>query len=124
MNWYFEVLKKYAVFSGRARRKEYWMFFLFNIIIALVLVFIDGATGLARGSGIGLGPLYGLYVLATLIPSIAVLVRRLHDTNRSGWWLFLSLVPLIGGIAILVFMCQDSQQGENQYGPNPKAVMA
>ena len=124
MNWYFEVLKKYAVFSGRARRKEYWMFFLFNIIIALVLVFIDGATGPARGSGIGLGPLYGLYVLATLIPSIAVSVRRLHDTNRSGWWLFLSLVPLIGGIAIFVFMCQDSQQGENQYGPNPKAVMA
>lgn len=120
MNWYFEVLKKYAVFSGRARRKEYWIFFLFNVIIAFVLGFIDGIIGLAGKSGIGLGPLSGLYVLSTLIPGIAVAARRLHDTNRSAWWLLLGLVPLIN-LVLLIFMCQDSRQGENRYGSNPKA---
>lgn len=117
MNWYLEVLKKYAVFSGRARRTEYWMFFLFNFIISFVLAFIEGIVG---GPGIiGL-----LYSLAVLIPGIAVSVRRLHDTNRSGWWLLIGLVPLIGAIVLLVFMVQDSQQGDNHYGPNPKAATA
>jgi uncharacterized membrane protein YhaH (DUF805 family) len=123
MNWYLEVLKKYAVFSGRARRKEYWLFFLFNVIIALVLGFIDGAAGLADGQS-GYGPLGGLYTLAIFIPGIAVSVRRLHDTDHSGWWLFIALVPLIGAIVLLVFMVRDSQQGQNQYGPNPKEAAA
>lgn len=122
MSWYLEVLKKYAVFSGRARRKEYWMFVLFNIIIALVLAFIDGAAGLAGEMGIG--PLYSLYGLAVLIPAIAVGVRRLHDTNHSGWWFFILLVPFIGAIVLLVFFVQDSQAGDNQYGPNPKTSAA
>ena len=117
MNWYLEVLKKYAVFSGRARRKEYWMFFLFNIIIAFVLGFVEGLVG---GPGV-LGTLYGL---AILIPGIAVSVRRLHDTNRSGWWLLIGFVPLIGAIVLLVFMVQDSKPGENQYGANPKEASA
>ena len=124
MNWYLDVLKKYAVFSGRARRQEYWMYFLFNVIIACVLAFIDRAAGLAAQSGFGLGPLYGLYALATLLPSIAVAVRRLHDTNRSGWMLLIGLIPILGGLAVLFFQCQDSQPGENKYGPNPKAVTA
>jgi len=115
MSWYLTVLKKYAVFSGRARRKEYWMFFLFNIIIASVLGFIEGLAG---GPGV-LGSLYGF---AVLIPGVAVSVRRLHDTNRSGWWLLIGLVPLIGSIVLLVFMVQDGQPGENQHGPNPKLV--
>lgn len=123
MNWYLEVLKKYAVFSGRARRKEYWLFALFNLIIALVLGFIDGAAGLADAQS-GFGPLGGLYTLAVLVPGIAVSVRRLHDTDHSGWWLFISLVPLIGAIVLLVFMVRDSQQGQNQYGPNPKEAAA
>ena len=122
MNWYLEVLKKYAVFSGRARRKEYWMFFLFNLIIGFVLSFIEGLAGIAAESGMNV--LATLYSLAVLIPSIAVSVRRLHDTNRSGWWLFISLVPIIGAIVLLVFLVQDSQPDENQYGPNPKAVIA
>ncbi len=113
MNWYIEVLKKYAVFSGRARRKEYWMFFLFNIIISFVLGFIEGLAGLP-------GALSGLYSLAVLIPGIAVSVRRLHDTNRSGWWLLIGLVPFIGAIVLLIFMLQDGQPGDNRYGPNPK----
>ena len=117
MNWYLEVLKKYAVFSGRARRKEYWMFLLFNIVIALVLGFVEG---LANGPGI----VSMLYSLAVLIPSIAVSVRRLHDTDRSGWWLLIALIPLIGTIVLIVFFVQDSKPGENQYGPNPKAETA
>ena len=108
MNWYIEVIKKYAVFSGRARRKEYWMFFLFNLIIAFVLGFIEGLAG---GSGI----IGSLYKFAVLIPGIAVGVRRMHDTDRSGWWLLLPIVNL-------VFLVQDSQQGDNQYGPNPKVT--
>ena len=117
MYWYLEVLKKYAVFSGRARRKEYWFFFLINIIITFVLGFIEGLAGTA-------GILACIYSLAVLIPGIAVTVRRLHDTNRSGWWLLVGLVPLLGAIALLVFMVQDSQPDKNQYGTNPKAATA
>jgi len=115
MNWYIEVLKKYAVLSGRARRKEYWMFFLFNVIIGLVLGFIEALAG-------GPGVIAGIYSLAVLIPGVAVFVRRLHDTGRSGWWFFIAFVPLVGGIILLVYMVQDSQQGDNQYGPNPKTA--
>ena len=123
MNWYFEVLKKYAVFGGRARRKEYWYFVLFNALIGIVLAIVDGVTGtLVPGAGIGL--LGGLYSLAVFIPGFAVTVRRLHDTGKSGWWLLIFLVPLVGVIVFLVFMVKDSQPGENQYGPNPKVAEA
>jgi uncharacterized membrane protein YhaH (DUF805 family) len=123
MNWYLEVLKKYAVFSGRARRREYWLFFLFNVLISVVLTVLDSVTG-TYSAHIGVGLLSGIYTLAVLIPGIAVSVRRLHDTNRTGWWLLIGLVPLIGIIVLLIFMVQDSQQGDNQYGPNPKAAAA
>lgn len=117
MNWYLEVLKKYAVFNGRARRAEYWMFFLFNLIIAFVLGFVEGLVG-------GPGVIGLLYSLAVLIPGIAVSARRLHDTDRSGWWLLIAFVPLIGAIVLLVFMIQDSQSGQNRYGANPKEATA
>lgn len=123
MNWYLEVLKKYAVFSGRARRKEYWFFVLFNIIISIVLAVIDGVTG-SFSPEAGMGLLGGIYTLVVLIPGIAVSVRRLHDTERSGWWLLIALVPLIGAIVLLVFMVQDSKPGQNQYGANPKEATA
>ena len=123
MNWYLEVLKKYAVFSGRARRKEYWFFVLFNIIISIVLAVIDGVTG-SFSPEAGMGLLGRIYTLAVLIPGIAVSVRRLHDTERSGWWLLIALVPLIGAIVLLVFMVQDSKPGQNQYGANPKEATA
>lgn len=115
MNWYIEVLKKYAVFSGRARRKEYWFFILFNTIISFGLILVEVSAG-------GPGIVVGIYYLAVMIPSLAVLVRRLHDTNRSGWWLFINFIPLIGSIILLVFLVQDSQPDENRYGPNPKAA--
>jgi uncharacterized membrane protein YhaH (DUF805 family) len=120
MEWYLSVLKKYAVFSGRARRKEYWMFTLFNNIIGLilgVLQLIPLLSGLFSVLGI-------LYSLAILIPSLAAGVRRLHDTGRSGFWLFLILVPLVGAIVILVFLASDSVANENKYGPNPKGAVA
>lgn len=117
MNWYIEVLKKYTVFDGRAHRTEYWMFVLFNVIITIVLGLIDRLLGIS-------GVLSGIYGLAVLVPGIAVSIRRLHDTNRSGWWLLISLVPAIGTIVLIVFMVQDSQPETNQYGPNPKAATA
>jgi uncharacterized membrane protein YhaH (DUF805 family) len=113
MNWYLEVMKKYTVFTGRARRQEYWMFVLINLLISIVIGAIEGIAG-------SRGVLGGIYSLAVLIPSLAVSVRRLHDINRSGWWLLISFVPLVGIIVLLVFAVQDSQEGENQYGPNPK----
>lgn len=119
MNWYLDVLKKYAVFGGRARRKEYWFFVLFNLIVSVVLSIIDGVIGtFSAESGIGL--LSGVYSLAVLLPAIGVSIRRLHDTNRSGWWLLIGLVPLVGAIVLIVFMVQDSTAGDNQYGANPK----
>lgn len=119
MNSYLEVLKKYAVFSGRARRKEYWYFILFNILINIVLSVVDGLTG-NFDPATNMGLLSGIYTLAILIPSIAVSVRRLHDTGRSGWWLLISLVPLIGFFVLLFFMLQNSKAEQNKYGKNPK----
>ena len=116
MSWYLEVLRKYAVFNGRARPKEYWYFALFNIIISIALAVIDAITGI--------GLLGGLYTLVVLIPSIAVSVRRLHDTDRNGCWLLIALIPLIGAIVLLVLMVQDGKPGENQYGSNPKGAIA
>ena len=122
MNWYLGVLKKYAEFNGRARRKEYWMFFLFNLLISIGLSIIDMMTGTVNQWGLGL--LSGLYGLAVLVPSIAVAVRRLHDTDRSGWWLLISLIPLIGVIVLLVFLLLDGTPGDNKYGASPKAAAA
>lgn len=119
MNWYLEALKKYAVFSGRARRKEYWYFFLFNLIVSILFVVIDFAIGTIN-TETGIGLLSGIYTLAVLIPGISVTVRRLHDTDRSGWWFFIALIPVIGSIVLLIFMVLDSTSGDNEYGPNPK----
>ena len=118
MNWYIDVLKKYAVFDGRARRKEYWYFTLFNILIMIGLVFVDAAMGTLDAQS-GYGALGVIYTLGVIIPSIAALVRRLHDIGRSGWWVFIILVPLIGPIAILIMTVMSSYDGTNEYGSNP-----
>jgi uncharacterized membrane protein YhaH (DUF805 family) len=111
------VLKNYAGFSGRARRTEYWMFFLFNLIITIVLDVI--------GRVIELGTLLGgIYGLAVLIPGLAVGVRRLHDTGRSGWWLSIGLVPVVGTIVLIVFLATEGEPGNNAHGPNPKLAPA
>jgi uncharacterized membrane protein YhaH (DUF805 family) len=115
---YIEVMRKYAVFSGRAQRQEYWMFVLFNVIIVLFLGIIDEMADSDFESS--RSTLTTLYVLATLIPFLAVGVRRLHDTGRSGWWMLIGVIPIIGAIVLLIFIIQDSQLMDNQYGPNPK----
>jgi uncharacterized membrane protein YhaH (DUF805 family) len=123
MHWYLEVLKKYADFNGRAMRKEYWYFVLFNIIVGVALAVVDGVTGTFSAEA-GIGLMGGLYMLGVLIPGTAVSVRRLHDTDRNGWWLLIALVPVIGAIVLFVFMVQDGKPGENQYGSNPKLAIA
>lgn len=113
MKWYLECWKKYVDFSGRARRSEYWMFVLFNILASAVALLLDVilATPLAFSN---------LYSLAVILPGLAVAVRRLHDTDRSGWWLLINFVPVVGGIVLLVFFCGNSTPGENRFGANPK----
>jgi uncharacterized membrane protein YhaH (DUF805 family) len=122
MNWYLKVLKQYADFKGRARRKEYWMFILFQIIFAFVAILLDFLLGLSFSPLITYGWLYLLYVLATLIPGLAVTVRRLHDIGKSGWWYFISLIPLVGPIWLIVLLCTDSENGLNKWGNNPKGT--
>jgi uncharacterized membrane protein YhaH (DUF805 family) len=121
MNWYLSVLKKYAVSSGRARRKEYWMFVLFNMIFAIMAVILDNVLGIAVEE-MGYGPLYSIYFLAVLIPGFSVLLRRLHDIGKSGWWFFIGLIPLVGVIWLLVLLCTKGNVGDNQYGADPCRV--
>jgi len=114
VNWYLGVLKKYADFNGRARRKEFWMFALISFIIAVILSVVDGMIGV---------PVLGaIYALGVLLPSIAVGARRFHDIGKSGWWLLIGLIPLLGGLILLIFFVLDSNPGDNKYGPNPKAA--
>ena len=128
MHWYLEVLKKYAQFDGRARRKEYWFFALFNCLIGFVIMLIAGlvigatgvraddpaAAGFLASYFAGMG-IVGLYSLAVLIPGLAVTVRRLHDTDRSGWWMLIALVPYVGSIVLLIFALLKGTPGPNRY---------
>src|SRR3954468_13645450 len=113
MKWYLQALRNYANFNGRARRTEYWMFALFNFIFSIAAFVLD----LMLGTMVLLMALYSLFVL---IPGLAVAVRRLHDTGKSGWMILVSLIPIIGGIWLLVLMLTDSMPGDNEYGSNPK----
>ena len=113
MQYYLEVIQNYVGFQGRARRKEYWMFFLFSFVISIILEVLQKVLHIGQ-------ILTTLYSLAVLLPSLAVSMRRLHDTGRTGWWILIGLIPIIGTIILLVFMFLDSQEGDNQYGPNPK----
>ena len=129
MSWYIKVLTNYVTFSGRARRKEYWMFFLFNCIVGIILMVTDNLLGLNFTYEISgqivednSGWLSAIYELAIFLPCLAVTCRRLHDTSRSGWWILMVFLPCIGAIWLLVLMCFDSTPGENEYGPNPKGL--
>lgn len=120
MDEYVGVIKKYVVFSGRATRKEYWMFFLINLLISVGINLLFGSTS---NDGSSINILGSVYSLVVLLPMIGVAIRRLHDTGRSGWWNLIALIPLVGFIVLIVFMATDSQPGENKYGPNPKGVV-
>ncbi|UYM05733.1 DUF805 domain-containing protein [Solicola gregarius] len=115
------VLSKYVVFSGRARRSEYWWFFLFSVLVSLVASAIDAAAGTDYGSGGGV--INTIVGLALFLPGLAVAIRRLHDTGRVGWWILIGLIPLIGWIVLIIFYVQDSH-ADNKYGPNPKQAVA
>ena len=111
MNEYISVLKKYAVFTGRAGRREYWMFVLFNFIVSCVLFGIDTVSGI---------PILGfIYSLGVFLPGVAATVRRLHDTNRSWLWILVAIIPFVGCFVLLFFMIQEGTKGENQFGPKP-----
>lgn len=107
--WYVVPFQKYVEFEGRARRKEYWIFVLINLVVSVILSNVFSLLGT-------------LFSLAIFLPSIAVGVRRLHDIGRTGWWLLIGFIPLIGLIVLIYFFVQDSEPGANQYGANPKAV--
>ena len=118
MNWYMEVLKKYTVFDGRAGREEYWYFVLFNLIATIILAVIDNVIGTFNAQA-GIGVLGTIYALGVLLPSLAVTARRLHDTGRSGWWMLIAFIPILGFIVLIVFMIQKGNPGSNQYGEYP-----
>lgn len=134
MNEYVNVIRNhYADFRGRARRREYWMFYLINMLVSLALYLPfavqaasapDPATVTPSGLALLSLVVAGLYSLFVLIPSLAVSVRRLHDTGRSGWWYLINFVPFVGGLVFLIFMVLDSQPGANRWGPNPKGQQA
>ena len=115
MNWYLDILKnKYAQFEGRAHREEFWMWFLINFLISIGIGIV--------GSIIHLPVLQLLYSLGVLVPGLAVGARRLHDTNKSGWLQLIGLIPVVGWIVLIVFWAQDSDPGQNNFGPNPKGA--
>ena len=120
MNYYLKVLRQYVDFKGRARRAEYWNFVLFSTLISIVLLLVDtyvlGTNPMAGESGI----IGNLYSLAVFLPSLGVLVRRLHDVGKSGWFFLIVLIPLIGAIWLLILLFRDGEPGENKWGPNPK----
>ena len=114
MNWYLKVMREYVNFNGRARRTEYWMFFLVYIGVMVVASIIDAVLGISFVTAIA--------SLVHLLPSIGVGVRRLHDINRSGWWMLVALIPIIGWIIAIYWAVKEGDVGDNAYGPDPKAV--
>jgi uncharacterized membrane protein YhaH (DUF805 family) len=130
VDWYLDAFRNYAVFTGRSRRAAYWYFVLFNVIVNFGLAIVASLLGALNGSeslglfGILAFIVYGIWIiygLAIILPTLALSVRRLHDTDRSGWWFLLNFVP-VGNIVLLVFFLLDSTPGQNQYGPNPKGA--
>ena len=120
MQWFLKALSQYADFKGRARRKEYWMFYLFYVIFGLAVTVLDI---LLFGTAIySWGLLYLVYFFALLIPYIAVSVRRLHDIGKSGWWLLIMFIPIAGIIWLIVLLATDGEKGENKWGTNPKEI--
>ena len=120
MSWYWKALKNYAGFSGRSRRREYWFFSLFSLLMTLALSLLDLIIYNLSSETI-LGMFTGAYGLGVIMPTLAVAIRRLHDTGKSGWWILINFFPAIGNLIFIFFLLLDSEPGENQYGPSPKS---
>lgn len=129
MEWMILPYRRYAEFTGRSRRKEYWMFVLFQVLVSLAIGILFGRSSYMMGGGMmaGMTTLQGpggivqnLFLLVSLIPGLAVSVRRLHDQDRSGWLLLLLFIPFLGAFALLVLMCLEGTRGPNRFGPDPK----
>lgn len=126
LDWALLPLRRYADFSGRSRRKEFWLFTLLITIVMVVLMFVTGFGAAmmdptSAGAGFGLGSILILLIsLALFVPGLAVQVRRFHDQDKSGWFVLLNLIPYLGGIIVLVFMCLEGTRGPNRFGPDPK----
>lgn len=121
MNWYIKVLKQYADFEGRARRAEYWLFSVLSLVFTYIAVLLDYTIGTNYGL-LPFGVIYTIYFLGILVPTFAVTVRRLHDVGRSGWMIFISLIPLVGSVWLLTLLAIDSDSEENKYGVSPKSL--
>lgn len=119
MEYFISAIKQYAIFKGRARRKEFWYFYLISLVISLALAFLDHQMG-TFNSELGGGLLGGVYGIFIFLPSLSLTVRRIHDTSHSGYWAFILLIPIIGLLAILFFALTDSKPGSNEYGISPK----
>ena len=123
MDWFIEGFKKFADFSGRARRKAYWMFTLIHYLISIILIMMLKMTDTVMiEMSNTLGIIYLLYFLAVMIPFLSLSVRRMHDTGRSGWAVLSTFIPFVGIIILLIFLCEEGQSTDNEYGPNPKAL--
>lgn len=124
MEWATLPFKKFADFNGRSRRKEYWSFVLLYIVCLVAAVIVEGVLGMSGAVGGFYGPLSVLLILVFFVPALAVSVRRLHDTERSGWWVLISFIPFIGGLVLLVFTVLEGTRGPNRFGPDPKGFDA
>lgn len=129
MKYYLKALQNYTVFSGRSTRSEYWFFVLFNFIFAIAAMIIDNILGttfkmdtINGAMRIPYGYIYLLYALAVFLPGLALTVRRLHDVGKSGWFILIGLIPIVGAIWLLVLMVTDSDPRDNKYGPNPYSM--
>ena len=120
MDWMTLPLKRYAQFSGRSRRKEYWMYTLGIFLAAIVVGIVEAITGLSGMVAGVYGPLTVILLLATFVPSLAVGIRRLHDTDKSGWFMLIALIPFVGGLILLVLFCLEGTRGPNRFGEDPK----
>ncbi len=121
MHWYLEVFKRFSDYSGRSRRKEFWYFMLFHFIILFSLASLQENYIDSKANDV-FSVLLGVYLLIVFIPFFGVIVRRLHDSGKSGWYLFIYLVPIVGPITTIVLLCFDSEYGPNKYGDNPKGI--
>ena len=123
MKWYLFALSNYAGFTGRARRKEYWFFALFNVVFLLLAILLDNILG-SNIPDLPYGVFYFIYMIVIFLPALALTARRLHDVGKSGWMMLVSFIPLIGGVWLLVLMLTDGEKGPNKYGLDPKAETA